>query len=194
MRANIDFVLPNLATGGDLHHDDDIAGRQLLDLVEQGVTHIVDCRIEADDTDFVAALDPDMAYLHIGVDDDGGRMPASWFAEGTAWIAEAMSDPDAVVFVHCHMGINRGPSMAFAAMLTLGYDPIEAITAIRTARPIAAVGYAEEALGWHLHGSGATNTERRTQRAALRRWRTNNPHDTVRIIRQIRRGEQPIAS
>ncbi len=53
------------------------------------------------------------------------------------------------MLVHCHMGINRGPSMAYACLLVLGWDPIEAMTAIRTARPIAAIGYAEDALDWH---------------------------------------------
>ena len=33
MKANIDLVLPRLATGGDLHHDVEIGAWQLVDLV-----------------------------------------------------------------------------------------------------------------------------------------------------------------
>ena len=44
------------------------------------------------------------------------------------------------------MGINRGPSLGFAILLHWGWDPNEAITAIRDARPIANVWYAVDAL------------------------------------------------
>jgi dual specificity phosphatase 3 len=195
MKANIDFVLPRLATGGDLHHDDEKGASQLVDLIEQYVSHIVDCRMEANDEDFVAEVDPDMHYLHIGVDDDGGQMPHDWYENGTGWIVEALeTDPAAVVFVHCHMGINRGPSLTFAAMLAMGYHPVTAIDQIRTNRPIAAVGYAEDALDWFHVSRDIAADDRQTDRDALSEWRAENPHDTVRIIRQIRRGQDPMAA
>jgi dual specificity phosphatase 3 len=194
MKANINFVLPRLATGGDLHHDNAIGERQLIDLINQGVTHIVDCRMEADDEEFVHGLDPEMGYLHIGVDDDGGHMPHGWYEHGTHWILEALDDSDAVVFVQCHMGINRGPSLTYAAMLAIGYDPVAAIDIIRNARPVAAVGYAEDALDWFHISRDSAADERQSERAELRAWRSENPHDTVRIIRRIRRGEDPMAA
>ena len=194
IKANINFVLPQLATGGDLHHDDEKGARQLLDLIEQYVSHMVDCRLEANDEEFVVELDPDMQYLHIGVDDDGGKMPHSWYEQGTQWIINAIEqDPLAVVFVHCHMGVNRGPSMAFAAMLAMGHDPVDAIDKIRSARPVAAVGYAEDALNWfHVSRDIAFDT-RKANHEALEAWRNDNPHETSRIIRSIRRGEDPLA-
>jgi dual specificity phosphatase 3 len=185
MKANIDFVLPRLATGGDLHHDNEKGATQLIDLIGRCVSHIVDCRMETDDEDFVAEVDPDMVYLHLGVDDDGGTMPLDWYEAGTGWILEALeTDPAAVVFVHCHMGINRGPSLTFASMLAMGYHPVEAIDQIRTARPIAAVGYAEDALDWFHISRDVAAKDRRADRDALGEWRAENPHDTVRIIRQ----------
>ena len=41
MKANIDFVLPRLATGGDLHHDDD-DGQMPHDWYEFGTGWILD--------------------------------------------------------------------------------------------------------------------------------------------------------
>ena len=41
MKANIDFVLPRLATGGDLHHDDD-GGQMSHDWYEFGTVWIKD--------------------------------------------------------------------------------------------------------------------------------------------------------
>ena len=57
------------------------------------------------------------------------------------------------MLAHCHMGINRGPSMGFAILLALGWDAEEALDAIHAARPIAFIAYAEDALRWH-HGEG----------------------------------------
>lgn len=40
--------------------------------------------------------------------------------------------------------------------LWIGWDPIEAQDAIRRARPIACVAYAEDALDWWLRAAGAS--------------------------------------
>ena len=52
--ANASFVTERLLVGGDLDlYDDERAVRQLVELVvDGGVTHVVDCRLEADDIDF----------------------------------------------------------------------------------------------------------------------------------------------
>lgn len=188
--ANAAFVTPRLLVGGDLDQlDDALAARQLAELVEAGVTHILDARIEADDTAWVARHAPDVTYLWHGMDDAGQRVPGEWFDLGVDWVLEALADPDAVVLAHCHMGINRGPSLGYAVLLALGEDPVEAIAAVRAARPVAAVAYAEDALRWHHDRSGATRAERRADRARLKAWRREFPLDVLRIIAQRRREE-----
>ena len=67
--------------------------------------------------------------------------------------------------------------------------PVEALAAIRAARPIAHVWYAEDALRWHLDRHGATPEQRRTTLARVARWREENPLDVVSIIRGIRASE-----
>ena len=53
--ANASWVTDHLLVGGDLDaRDDTLAERQLAELVELGVTHLVDVRLEWDDLDFVA--------------------------------------------------------------------------------------------------------------------------------------------
>jgi dual specificity phosphatase 3 len=184
---NIDFITDRLATGGDLPSDRyDDAVNAVAELVELGVTHIVDNRIEWSDERLVARLAPQIAYRHNGVDDAGQRMPDRWFDTGVDFALTALEDPAARVVVHCHMGINRGPSMAYAILLALGWDPVEAIDAIRRVRPEAAVGYAEDAVRWHHRRSGATTDRVQDDRRRLAAWRVANPHDTVRIIREIR--------
>jgi dual specificity phosphatase 3 len=186
---SLHFVTDQLATGGDLPFDDESARRHLAAWQELGITHVVDNRLEADDTDYVAEWAPEIAYLHNGVDDAGQRMPDAWFDTGVSFIADTLRQPGTKVLTHCHMGINRGPSMAYAALLADGWDAVDAIAAIRSVREIAAVGYAEDALAWHHRRSGASHTQRSVDRHRLARWRADNWIDVVRIIRTIRSAE-----
>lgn len=186
---NLNFITSRLATGGDLPEGLRPALADLRAWEELGITHVVDNRIEWDDSELVARHAPGIRYLHNGVDDIGQEMPDHWFDDGTAFVLAALSEPDTKVLVHCHMGINRGPSLAYASLLALDWDPIEAMTAIRSVRPIAAVGYAADALDWHHR---TRRVSRRTQLDnwnRLEQWHEANPIDVVRIIRQIRLGE-----
>lgn len=190
--ANASFVTPRLLVGGDLDQWDDAKAHcQLGELVGNGVTHIVDARIEADDRAFVERVSDRVTYLWHGMHDMGQRVPAEWFEAGVTWVLDALDDPDAIVLTHCHMGINRGPSLGYAVLLGLGWDVVEAMDAIRKARPIAAIAYAEDALKWHHRRSGTSIVQRRDDRARLKAWRQDNPLDVVRIIAQRRREEGP---
>lgn len=187
--ANLDFITPHLATGGDLPSDDEMALAALEEWQRLGITHVIDNRLEWSDQDFVADVAPDIRYLHNGVDDAGQQMPDRWFDLGTEFAAQALAVPEHKVLVHCHMGINRGPSLAYAILLSAGWDAIDAIDAVRTARPIAGLGYAEDALDWHHRRSQTPPTRRRRDRVRLEEWRQANWIDVVRIIRRIRAAE-----
>lgn len=186
--ADAAFVTDQLLVGGDLAtHDDQLAARQLHELVEAGLTHVVDARIEWTDAEWFARLAPTIAYLHHGMDDAGQRVPGEWFDVGVGWALEAI-EAGGTVLAHCHMGVNRGPSLGFAVLLAQGWEPFEALDAIRAARPIAWIAYAEDALRWHheRRSSSAGQLERDRQR--LDRWRAENELDLAAVIRK-RRGE-----
>lgn len=188
--ANADFVTDRLLVGGDLDQRDDLlAAEQLGELVGLGVTHVVDVRLEADDSEFVLGLTDEVDYLWHGMDDAGQHVPAAWFEAAVTWVLDALEDPDAIVLTHCHMGINRGPSLGYAVLLAQGWDPVEAIDAIRRARPIAHVAYAEDALHWHHRRTATPDVVGRLDRARLRAWRQEHPLDVVRIIADRRRDE-----
>ena len=181
--ANATFVTPRLLVGGDLDIiDDELTGRQLRELVEAGVTHIADCRIEADDTELVHRLAPELAYHWNGIDDAGQDVPAEWFDDNVGWALDALADPDAIVLTHCHMGINRGPSLGYAVLLAQGTDPVDALQAIHDVRPQAYVAYAEDALRWHHARNDISTQQRRGDEERVARWRQENPVDLVRII------------
>jgi hypothetical protein len=186
--ANLDFVTPQLAVGGDLSSfDDGLAAQQFEEIVELGITHIVDVRLEWSDLDTFAERAPDIGYLHHGMDDAGQAVPAEWFERAVSWIEAAYAeDPDAVVLTHCHMGINRGPSLGFAVLLAQGWDPVEAIAAIRAARPQANVWYAADALDWFHARTGVDAETAAAQHRALAAWRDEHALDVVRVIREQR--------
>ncbi len=180
--ANLHFVTSTLAVGGDIDgYDERLASRQLHELEALGITHVIDCRGEWSDEGVFAEALPTVGYLHHGMDDAGQDVPAAWFDAAIAWLDGA--GLDAVVLTHCHMGINRGPSLGFAVLLHQGWDPVDAIAAIRAARPIANVWYAGDALVWH-HGRLGTDPTDDLRR--LKQWRQDNPLDVVRIIREQR--------
>lgn len=184
--ANANFVTAQLLVGGDLASDGQLANSQLDELLAAGVTHIVDVRIEHSDADFVKVRHPDMTYLHFGIDDAGQQVPAAWFDRTVTTVIDVLADPASRALTHCHMGINRGPSLGFAVLLAQGWDPLDALTVIRAARPIAYVGYAEDALAWHHHRTAAAPEIRRGERAALARWRQEYHLDVAAVISRSR--------
>jgi dual specificity phosphatase 3 len=188
--ANANFVTDFLAVGGDLDmFDDRLAIRQASDLLAIGrITHILDVRLECDDKDFWAGVQG-LTYHWDGIDDAGQQVPDEWFDRVSVWARVALLTPNTRILTHCHMGINRGPSTGFAILLALGWEPVAALEAIRTARPIAYVSYAEDALRWHDDRIGASTEVRRHHRAAVAHWRRTHDLDVANVIRKIRQEE-----
>jgi protein-tyrosine phosphatase len=185
--ADAGFLTNQLLTGADLDVEDNSrAEAQLAELVDRGLTHIVDVRIEWSDKYFVSQLAPDVQYLHLGIDDAGQQVPGDFFEVGVGFIRDALADPTSLVLAHCHMGINRGPSLAYAVLLDAGVEPVEALDLIRAVRPIAYIAYAEDALRWHHDRTGASPATRSAELAAVDEWRVRRHLDLSEVIRRMR--------
>ena len=187
--ANANFVTGRLAVGGDLSTRFAEARAQLDELAAAGITHVADLRDEWSDKELVATWHPELHYLHHPVQDAGQHIPADWFERLNDWVSEALADPSARVLVHCHMGVNRAPSAVFGLLLAQGARVPEALTAIRSARPVAVIDYADDALSWHLARSNADRYARSGARRSLTLWRRAHRIDKFAVIRQIRSGE-----
>jgi dual specificity phosphatase 3 len=159
-----------LVISGDLPEDPDLAIGHLAQWQRAGITHILDTRYEWTDKELVAAHAPDITYGWFGTHDDGSQQPDEWFDSGLTFAIEALRLPDTMMLVHCHMGINRGPSMAYRILLELDWEPIEALDAIHNARPIAQIAYAADALDHYHRAVDVSPLERSHTAARLEDW------------------------
>ncbi len=133
---------------------------------------------------------PKIAHLNAGVVDGGQPMRNSWFETITAFAGQHLS-VGVGVLVHCHSGINRSPSAAFAVQLSIGWDPVEAIELIRTQRPIATVSYAENALDWWHRSSGVHDHDRALRRAPRPRRAMATTGEIVHPSGEVRQAGRP---
>ncbi len=182
------WVTDRIIVTGDLADDDETAGNQIRRWADVGVQLIVDVRSECNDRRRVAEIHPEIEYLHAPTHDHGGLQPDEWFDSAVDHVIGVLeSDPLAAVLIHCHMGVNRAPSMAMAVLMALGSTAVDALDSIRSARPISAVLYADQAVDWFQRRIGASDDERQAAVESVRRWHETNPIDTRWIISRINR-------
>jgi len=174
-----------LIVTGDLYPERGRALQQLDWWLRSDAVGIIDCRGEWTDEDFVAVNAPELDYRYVGTDDDGRGQDDEWFEAGVTHF-EDLSLRGGRVVVHCHMGINRGPSMAFAILLSQGWGITEALDAIASARPIVGLIYADDAVRWWGRRNGWTRAQIADGVAEVSRWQTANGIDVSQVIRVIR--------
>jgi dual specificity phosphatase 3 len=138
--ADFSFVTTRVATGAAINSSQDVE-----DLVVAGVTDIIDCRLEYDDAQLLAAHPQVVGYIDLGVNDDGQPKSPEWFGQGIEFAFKALSLPHRKVYAHCAAGINRGPSMCYAILRAIGLDALRAETIVRTGRPEVNIGYKGDA-------------------------------------------------
>ena len=180
------WVTDQLVVTGDLADDDALAEAQIHEWAAAGVTLIVDVRSECSDRSRIAEFFPEIDYLHAPTHDHGGVRPDEWFDGTVDHIIETLEfDPSSVVLIHCHMGVNRAPSMAMAVLMTLGSSALEALDAIRSARPIATASSADQVVEWYhrRHLLAGEQCDRVVE--SVRRWHEAHPVDTGWIISRI---------
>ena len=183
------LVAPGIYVCGDLDtRNTQTAMDQLANWNNIGITDIVDLRSEWSDEQFVAMHAPNLSYWWLGTHDNGDDQALEWFDAGVNVINKSVAKGGQVL-VHCHMGINRAPSMALAAMLASGVEVVDALARIRAARPIANIAYAENAVAWNgIRNDMPRELVLRDLRRA-QRWLATHPADVGWVINRIRTAE-----
>ena len=137
--ADFNFVTDRVATGAAINNEDDVQ-----QLVNAGVTVVVDCRGEFDDAPLFTAH-PAITYVYDGTADDGQTKPPEWFRRGITVALLKLASPNEKVYAHCAAGVNRGPSMCYAILRAQGLNAVEAESLIRVARPQVGLRYKGDA-------------------------------------------------
>ena len=187
MWRQICWVSRSLAVSGDLSYNREAARIQLSEWEAAGITDVFDMRGEADDTQFIH--DNSSITSHwFGVDDNGGKRDDAWFESVRDMAYEVLNDfsRERKILVHCHMGVNRGPSALFAIMLATGWESLEALRAIRDVRPIAGIIYAPDAISWWARVELQHDEDDVAEKVQeVRAWLDRNPLDLGYVIRSI---------
>lgn len=185
MWRKICWVHDQLAVSGDLSSNKNKALEQLRKWETAGITDIFDMRGEADDTQFIHQHSETIISHWFGVDDAGTKRSDQWFEDFVTRALEILENPTRKILVHCHMGVNRGPSALYAIMLSLGWGHVEALRDIRDARPIAGIIYAPDAVSWHARDCDMSPMEAEQMEHEVRAWLRRNDLDIAYVIRSI---------
>jgi hypothetical protein len=178
------WVTDQLAVSGDLSSRKEHALAQLRTWEEAGITDVFDMRGEADDSEFIHSHSAITSHW-FGIDDNGGTRSDVWFDALTTQALAVLTDPTRRALVHCHMGVNRGPSALYAILLHLGWDHVNALRHIRDARPIAGIIYAADAASWKARRDGLDSETVQSRIDDVQSWFGRNPLDIAYVIRRI---------
>lgn len=139
--ANISNVFGRIWTGGDLAYLYDQAAAQVAEIVnDAGITTVIDVRKEAQDHEVWEQV-PTVTYLTFPVADKGFTLPKEFWKDGIAAVSEAFDRPGDIL-IHCHMGVNRAPSLAALALIELcDLQPEKAFDHVHRCRPLATCLY-----------------------------------------------------
>lgn len=125
-------------------------------LLSDGVTHVLDCRVESPHDGPSLYVGTGIQYLRCGAPDDGKRKPDEWFFTGIDFALRAFERPATRVLVHCRLGMSRSPTMVYAILRAMRVPAEEAERQIRQARLVARVVYKEDAeragVAWMVRG------------------------------------------
>jgi protein-tyrosine phosphatase len=128
-RMDITWVTEQIALGGGIWNE-----RNMEELAQSGVTHVVDMQIEFDDRPL--AEPHGVEVLWNPTDDDFLPKPAELFERGVEFALAALADPEARLYVHCAAGVHRAPMMTLAILCAMEWKIGAAMELIETRRPV----------------------------------------------------------
>jgi len=126
---DLTWVTDRVAVGGGIWHDGN-----MIEVVAEGVTHIIDMQIEFDDTRLAEPYG--VRVLWNPTEDDFRTKPAELFQRGVDFALEALEDPEAKIFIHCAAGVHRAPMMALAVLRAQGWSLVDAVREIEEKRDV----------------------------------------------------------
>ena len=126
----ITWVTERVALGGGIWN-----ARNMEELAQSGITHVVNMQIEFDDRPLAEVHG--IRVLWNPTDDDFLPKPSELLKRGVDFALEALADSEARLYVHCAAGVHRAPMMTLAVLCALEWEMEAAMALIETRRPAA---------------------------------------------------------
>jgi len=127
-------VTDRIAVGGGIWNEENME-----ELVQHGVTHIIDMQIEFDDRPLAERYPVEVLFNP--TDDDFLPKPPELFQAGVDFALEALDQPQNRIYIHCAAGVHRAPMMTLAILRVLGWSLQDAKKLIQERRYV--VDFAE---------------------------------------------------
>jgi protein-tyrosine phosphatase len=123
------WITERIALGGGIWN-----ARNMEELAQTSVTHVVNMQIEFDDRPLAEPYG--IRVLWNPTDDDFLPKPPELLKRGVDFALEAMNEQEARVYVHCAAGVHRAPMMTLAILCAMEWDVDAAMVLIETRRPV----------------------------------------------------------
>lgn len=122
------WVTDRIALGGGIWN-----AKNMAEVAEEGITHVIDMQIEFDDTPL--AKPHGVEVLWNPTDDDFLPKPPELLDRGVEFALETLNGNENKLYIHCAAGVHRAPMMTLAVLGALGWDLDEAMVLLETRRP-----------------------------------------------------------
>ncbi len=126
---DISWVTERVALGGGIWN-----ARNMEELAQAGVTHVLNMQIEFDDRPLAELYG--IRVLWNPTDDDFLPKPPDLLKRGVDFALEALNEPEAKLYVHCAAGVHRAPMMTLAILCAMEWELDAAMVLIETRRPV----------------------------------------------------------
>ncbi len=126
---DITWVTERIGLGGGIWH-----ARNMEELAEAGVTHVLDMQIEFDDRPLAEPFG--IQVLWNPTDDNFLPKPPELLKRGVDFALEALEDPGARLYIHCAAGVHRAPMMTLAVLCAMDWKIDPAMHWIESKRPV----------------------------------------------------------
>ena len=123
------WVTERVALGGGIWN-----ARNMEELAQSGVTHVLNMQIEFDDRPL--AEPHRIRVLWNPTDDDFLPKSPKLLKRGVDFALEALNDPEARLYVHCAAGVHRAPMMTLAVLCAMEWEIEAAMALIEARRPV----------------------------------------------------------
>ena len=123
------WVTERIALGGGIWN-----ARNMEELAQSGVTHVLNMQIEFDDRPLAELHGVDVLWNP--TDDDFLPKSPDLLKRGVDFAQQALHDPEARLYVHCAAGVHRAPMMTLAILCAMDWEMEAALALIETRRPV----------------------------------------------------------